>query len=167
MDHHTTPGVDSYTINAMPSPEKSARKVCASKRRFLNLAEAQAAASHERKPYLCPVCGGYHLTTRKGVKPSPAPPVEERKPTFDNPLALGKQKPTGKQEGATGTVIAECVGTVKPNGIVRLRLGDKEFNSTEAVQPAPLRPLLKAGVKVRVSIQLGPPFRAKVLGLVK
>jgi hypothetical protein len=134
----------------------SVLKVCASKRRFGSSAEVEKAAGPGLKGYLCPACGGYHLTSSTSL-PAKSEVQEERKQTFE-PSVLGRAKLIrGRADKAEKRMVtAECLGRAKADGRVIVRIEGREYETTTAVQPAHFRSRLKAGLRVRVEFCTKP-----------
>jgi hypothetical protein len=146
---------------------KRAIHACTAKRRFSDMAEALASAKPGLKAYLCPACGGFHLTSSGSATNGRLADAQEEKPScFDVPVLLratggAKKRP----EGVRKTVVAVCVTKPRPNGTIRIRIDKQEIETTEPVQPANLRHSLAPGTKVKVEVCLEKPVYARILGL--
>lgn len=137
-------------------------KVCASKRRFATSLEALAAAPAGTKPYACPECGGFHLTSRNDPPPS-AKAKPEKEPLLDTPILLRawtvkKQEP----EEPARKVRAVAASKVKPDGRVLVKFENREA-TTEPIQPASLRLGVELGAKLLVEVK-GKTVRFLQLG---
>ncbi len=141
---------------------KGVIQVCAAKRRFPTLEEVNLAATPGLRGYQCVACGGYHLTSQSGPAPIEQP-AEDRKPTFETSV-LGRAKlvRSSRAEYERRIVWGECVSKAKSNGIVRVRIEGAEFETTIPVQPANVRGLLKAGMKLKVEF-CPKPLHVRVL----
>jgi hypothetical protein len=146
---------------------KRAIHVCTSKRRFADMASAQVALKPGLKPYLCPSCGGFHLTSSGASGgQSPATAHDDKTVPFDLPVLLRANGGMRKRpEGTRRSIVAVCVSTAKSNGNVRFKFEGQEYETTEPVQPANLRHLLRPGLKLKIEACLDKPFYARVVGL--
>ncbi|MGV3615658.1 MAG: hypothetical protein ACO1SV_10025 [Fimbriimonas sp.] len=54
---------------------KSAERACSGKARFDTAQDAERTSEYRYRAYACPVCHGFHLTSRGGAALSPEPPA--------------------------------------------------------------------------------------------
>ena len=129
---------------------------CAAKRRFATLDDAEKAARPGLSFYRCVACNGYHLTSQ-GADTVGSSPSEEMKPTYETSV-MGRAKGVRKKpsDSEKSEVAAVCTLKAKPNGIVRVRIGKIEMDTTEPVQPAQLRSAILVGTKLRVEYRESP-----------
>jgi hypothetical protein len=139
---------------------KSQFATCARKTPYATAAEAEQAVDGKFAAYLCPICGRYHLTSRRKATKSDPSFVDE-KPAFDNSLVITAKLKRPKPDPAAQEVIGICLGKCAPDGRVRVKANGKEFLAGP-VQPAATRSLLKSGVKVKLKVK---GSKAEFLGL--
>lgn len=141
---------------------------CAAKKRFGDKPSALARAKPGLTAYRCPACGGFHLTSAGAPAnpPGEKSDLDEKPAPFEVPILLrASGGPRGSARIDRKIVVASCAAKPKRNGIVRVRVDGREFETTEPVQPANLRHVLSTGVRVKLEISFGKPFFARVIGV--
>ena len=155
---------------------KSAERSCATKARFETAQEAERTSEYRYRAYPCPVCHGYHLTSRSGTPLSTPEPVV-RTPEPKGPklgdldwsalLEPNKPKPVRppkpikpKPIPAPPPRLARCLGPCGKDGKAPLLIEGRLVKSTRIA--AYLRSRIAKGVEVSVTTEDPPEILAIV-----
>lgn len=153
---------------------KSAERSCVTKARFETAQEAERTSEYRYRAYRCPVCHGYHLTSRSGTPLSTPEPVartpepkgpklgdldwsallEPNKPKPVRPAKPVKPKPVP----APPPRLARCLGPCGKDGKVPLLIEGRLVKSTRVA--AYLRSRIAKDVEVSVTTEDPPEILA-------